>query len=115
MKKCNHCQEIKPFELFTRNNLCKDGYLNICKSCFNARAKKYREKWERKPPTEMSGLKLTNTTKKDWCEMFALLEKIGYDLTKNIHLQFCEKHSLTPRKKKPSEKMRTYIPSDCQE
>ena len=115
MKKCNHCGTEKVFSAFTRNNLCVDGYLNICKECYNLRAKKYREKKERQPPTDFSGLKLTNTTKEDWCKAFEFLERIGYDLTKDVHQQFCDKHLLTPRKKKPSENVISYIPSDCRE
>jgi len=115
MRKCTYCGQEKELELFSKNNFTKDGYLAICKLCFNERAKTYRKKGEKKPASKTSGLKLGNTTKKDWCLMFAALEKMGYDLTRDIHQQFCEKHNLPPRKRKPSEKLITYIPSDCTE
>lgn len=99
MRECTFCQENKELSAFTKNNLTKDGYLNICKSCFNIRAAKYREKRKRTAPTELSGLKLNGTSIKDWCEMYLFFEKIGYDLEKNIHEQFCEKKNLQPKKR----------------
>ena len=43
---------------------------------------------------------LWNVKKEDWIETFEFLKQIGYDLSKDIHEQFCDKHNLTPRKRK---------------
>jgi len=117
MKECTYCQEKKDLSAFTKNNLTRDGYLNVCKSCNNIRAAKYREKGQGAAPTELSGwsgLKMNGTTIKDWCGMYLFLEKIGYDLEKNIHEQFCEKNNLK-QKKRRRENVIHYSVQECKE
>lgn len=43
MKKCNHCEEEKPFEEFSKHKGNKDGYAYSCKACKSIKAAKYRE------------------------------------------------------------------------
>ena len=76
--------------------------------------KKWREE-KKKTPDPLgahSALKLTNTKKTDYCDMYRFLGKIGYDLTRDIHIQFCEKYNL-PLKKRPSKSQNHYGPNDC--
>jgi hypothetical protein len=34
--------------------------------------------------------------KRDYVEAFVFLRAMGYDLTQDIHIQFCKKYGLTP-------------------
>lgn len=56
--------------------------------------------------------RLTNTTKEDYIETYRLLEAMGYDLKKDIHVQFCEKYNLKPREPKKTH-LPYYSQQDC--
>lgn len=43
-KKCTLCKQIKLLEFFSKRNLSKDGYQNICKECSEKHSKKYYKK-----------------------------------------------------------------------
>lgn len=43
-KKCSHCKEYKPLEMFCKNKRMKDGFHFICKECTSVYQKKYRDK-----------------------------------------------------------------------
>lgn len=47
----------------------------------------------------VEGPMLINVKKEDWVKTFLFLQDIGYDLKKDIHEQFCEKHNLPTRKR----------------
>jgi hypothetical protein len=52
MKKCNKCLIEKDMSDFHRNNSSKDGYKNICRSCFSIQNKKYKKEYNKKYKSE---------------------------------------------------------------
>lgn len=107
-KLCRACNQIKVVRSFNRVN----GVLQPrCKQCkmegnlINKRTKDYVSRTK-------TYFKLVKPTKDDYIETYQLLEKMGYDLKKDIHTQFCEKHNLTPRN--PKKQHTSYIsPEEC--
>lgn len=100
MKKvCGACLKEKELKSFYRNIAYKDGYDSRCKHCkMNGILLKSRKP---KSISKTNGsLKLTSPTKEDYRTMYEFLEKSGYDLKKDIHLQFCEKYNFKPKKRK---------------
>ena len=77
-------------------------------------ARNYRMKRKEEPVLPVPNLRLSTTKKSDYCAMYEFLEKIGYDLNRNIHEQFCEKYGLIPKKKRKGSP-NSYFPSDCNE
>ena len=57
-------------------------------------------------------IKLVCPKKQDYCGMYELLENLDYNIHEDIHLQFCEKHGLTP-KKRPARAQNQYGLDDC--
>ncbi len=53
MKKCNKCQEILPFERFTKSQRRKDGHRDSCKECASLaeRLRTYENKARRAKPS----------------------------------------------------------------
>ena len=43
MKICKNCLCEKEINLFSKDNLSKDGYRNECKDCRNIKLRKYRD------------------------------------------------------------------------
>jgi hypothetical protein len=60
-------------------------------------------------------LSLAGIKKEDYCQMYNMLSKMGYDITKDISVQFAEKHSLlvSNKQRRGDENHWTY--KDCQE
>ena len=115
-KICCSCKEEKRPKDFYVNNHNKDGLSYRCKECFQSgkicvRNATPRVKYNRKGRPTTDFPQLYNVKEQDWIETYKFLEKIGYDLTKNSHLQFCEKHNLKPRKRL-KEKSIIYSPED---
>ena len=58
----------------------------------------------------MSGwMKIVCPTRKDYYLMYKLMEKIGFDPTRDIHLQFCEKYNLKPKRRAAKQRNATCI------
>lgn len=111
-KKCNTCGKIKRIESFGKNKMMKDGIENRCKICKSNYQRAYLAKKPR--PQAESGPKLQGITKNDWCVTYELLSIMGYDITKDIHLQFAEKYGVR-YKKRPKRNKIQYPPTDCLE
>ena len=101
-KVCCACNLEKPINYFYRNARLETGYEKRCKVCKRNKVKCRKSAEEKRErvgrPNLRDAPQLYNVKKKDWVEMYNFLKKIGYDLTKNIHEQFCKKHNLKPRK-----------------
>lgn len=108
-KICCACKKTKELKSFYRNKLFKSGYDNKCKIC--KFEKKYCRQKQSKKLQKSSSLRLSNITEKDWIDMYNFLTSLGYDISGDIHLQFCEKHSLKPRNRM-KEKSTTFSPKD---
>lgn len=110
-KTCNWCGLYKKISSFGKVAKNADGHNKVCKICLNAYHKRKRQEQDY-PLRKLNLPRLSNVSKKDYCFMYEFLEKIGYDLQRDIHLQFCEKYNLKP-KKRPSKHESRYKPDDC--
>jgi hypothetical protein len=109
-KICLACGREKKLTSFTklpsgnRGNSC-----NLCKSLGNT-IKKGKSKV--KEPLVNNPLSLGNVGIKDWVEMYKFMEKMGYNLKKDLHEQFCSKYGLTANTPKQTFK-NYYSQKDC--
>jgi|LakMenEpi03Aug12_release.lakeMendotaPanAssembly.Ray.scaffolds.fasta_scaffold110258_3 hypothetical protein len=91
-KLCRACNQVKVARSFHRSN----GVLHPrCKQC-KLEGKKISRKLVDYSDRRKTYFKLVKPTKDDYIETYTLLEKMGYDLKQDIHIQFCEKHNLEP-------------------
>lgn len=97
-KLCKACNKVKSLKSFHRTY----GVLHArCKQC-KLEGKKINRADIDRTDRSKNYFRLNNTTKEDYIHTYRLLEAMGYDLKKDIHVQFCEKHDLNPREpKKP--------------
>jgi hypothetical protein len=104
-KICAACLIEQPLKEYwtTRDN--PDGLNRRCRTCVNARIK---------IPVDRMLKKVTEQTvkdrlKRDYDTAYGLLEVIGYDMTKDLHQQFLDRHNqntkvpMTYQKKRKSE------------
>lgn len=98
-KVCYKCKREKKIESFYKDKRYKDGHTSYCKICQRDAVKKSIDKKNQSQLSKQSGLRLTNVSLDDYCEMWRILEMIGYNLEGDIHHQFCEKFDLPPKKK----------------
>lgn len=107
-KLCRACNEIKVARAFHRVN----GVLAPrCKQCKIAGNLIPRTTVDYTARTGMK-LRLGKPTKNDYVETYELLQKMGYDLKKDIHTQFCERYNLKPRN--PKKEFKSHIsPEEC--
>lgn len=96
-KICCGCKIEKPIKDFYRNKELKGGFENKCKKCKKKKisCRKVAEKKRSKPTYDQ--IMMFNVSKQDWIETYRALERIGYDLKQDLHLQFCKKHNLEPK------------------
>jgi hypothetical protein len=110
-KVCRACNKEKTLKAFNTNRKYIDDLEPRCKIC-----KKNGVKIRVKKPKESDSwsryFKLGNPSKEDFCVVYDFFSVIGYDLSKDIHLQFCEKYDLTPRPRHPKQKNRFSV-EDC--
>jgi hypothetical protein len=92
-KVCKACEVEQDIKHFHKTKGVSDGYNARCKKCKlkgNLIPKDKKEKSDFRPLT------LAAPTKEDYTEMYLTLKKIGYDLNKDIHIQFSERYNLKP-------------------
>jgi hypothetical protein len=114
VKICRACHKEKSLKSFYRNKQYADGYEPKCRIC---KVNKVRIR-ELKPKKSIyfqdwnHYFRLVHPNLEDYCMCYGFFSNIGYDPSKDIHTQFCEKYNLTPsvRKKKDENK---YFYSDC--
>ncbi len=110
-KLCERCNRIKKIQSFGKNNQIKGGYERVCKICRNDQNKLYRIK-QRIERSDTDNLKMSGLKKSDWCKTYQFLQEIGYDVNKDIHRQFVEKHKLVYGKRYYKNFVK-FLPSDC--
>jgi hypothetical protein len=114
---CEACEVVKPINQFYRNNALIDGYERRCKMCKINRVKinKNEPKYPNRKPYQQEWenyFNLVGVTKNNYRSMYIFLEGIGYDLSQNIHEQFCKKWNITYSPlKKPFNNH--FSPEDC--
>lgn len=98
VKVCRACNKTKSVDSFYKNG--RGGKVARCKQCISeGRFIALRAK---EPPKFTAHIRLSKTDKEDYVKTYELLEKMGYDLNGDIHLQFCERYDLEPRNPRQS-------------
>ena len=94
---CIACNIKKPINQFYRNNALIGGYEKRCKICkknnISSRQKNDKIYKSTKSTGDFSP-SLVGLSQEDFRSCYLFLQKIGYDLNRNLHEQFCEKHNL---------------------
>jgi hypothetical protein len=107
-KVCPACGMKKNLKGYYRMRNYPDGYSPRCKRCILDRViipRNSQFKEQPKPEhlkTHEEILDMRGVTPNDIRESYLLLTSIGYNVCENIHLQFCEKYGLKPKKKRYS-------------
>ena len=96
-KICCSCKKKKSIKSFYKSNV--KSIMNRCKICNQQGKMCINETQSRLKHKKEDGPQLFNVSKNDWIKTFLFLQSIGYDLEKDIHLQFCEKHNFEPNKR----------------
>lgn len=91
-KLCKVCGNYKDIKYFWSKKDDGSIVMDKCRICTN----KLRRLKRKSEGEHRSYLALTGVRDIDFIETFQFLKSIGYDLEKDIHLQFCEKYNLTP-------------------
>lgn len=109
-KICCSCGIEKSAKSFYKiNNSLQSNRCRICK--LQGKMCHGKMKVEKGKRNNVEGPMLINVKKQDWEKTFLFLQDIGYDLNKDIHEQFCEKHNL-PTKKRGYENSTIFSPKD---
>jgi DNA-directed RNA polymerase beta subunit len=101
-KICKACLIERTIKNYNKNTSFSDGFESRCKTCKkngNLIVFKSDGKWSKKKHKIKRSdyiLPFTNPMKRDYVEAFVFLRAMGYDLTQDIHIQFCKKYGLTP-------------------
>lgn len=114
-KVCCSCKKEKEITSFYRNAAMPTGWEARCKLCKQNKLKCRKPngtgRYSTGRPKHRDTPQLWNVRKEDWIETYEFLKTMGYDLSKNIHEQFCERYNLQPRKRM-KEKSIQYSPKD---
>lgn len=112
-KICKTCKELLPIESFYNNKQSKDGKVGDCKDC---RKQKYKLEKKYYPKQKLSQidlksnfLQLKGISKEDYVIMWELIKSIRYDITKDIHQQFIDRHNLLTYKKRNPKAITKYL------
>ena len=119
---CKVCGREKVINHFYKHPTGRDGYSSKCKICYMD----YRKKWELNRPVDdlpkpknlfisNREIKIYCATKKDYCDMYNLLEEIGYNPSEDIAMQFAKKYNLPFRERKGNRDNNKWSYSDCKE
>ena len=109
-KICRACGNQKKLKSFgktssgNRGNVC-----NICKSLGNTIKKGVKGEHY---VVKNNVLQLGNVSIDDYIKVYKFLKSIDYDLSQDIHIQFCKKYGLTPNSPKQTFKNH-YSQKDC--
>ena len=113
-KFCVKCGREKKLTSFYKNKSSKDGVQTYCKICQTEIGKKYY-KYEKHDARKADEPVLTGLAKTDFCEMYEVLKKMGYDPNGDIHAQFNERHGFTKYKKRPARNLVLMTYQECLE
>jgi hypothetical protein len=108
MKKCSNCNVEKEVTSFYKKKSSPDGLQNVCKICSYIIQKEYQQQKKSEEPKKRivkrdgKFLNLMGIKEEDYCNMYLLLSKIGYNPEMDIYPQFAKRWGLkvskTPRK-----------------
>ena len=116
MKKCITCKITKELKSFSKRSINKDGYDNKCKICHSHYHRNRKLETELKHEVQKidsSFFDLRGVTKKEWCESYRMLSKIGYNPELDIHTQFIQRHPELVLKRRPAKNVKYFTWEDC--
>ena len=109
-KICRACEKEKKITSFSKTSSGNRG--SVCNLCKSLGMTIKNKKPSQKEPTKNHPLQLGNVSKKDYEYMYKSLEKMGYNLSQDLHEQFCKKYNLPIRV--PKQKFKNhYSQKDC--
>jgi hypothetical protein len=109
-KICRACEKEKKITSFSKTPSGNRGSVcNLCKSLGMTIKNKTTKK---KQPLKNNPLSLGNVSQKDYEVMYKSLEMMGYNLSQDLHEQFCKKYNLPVREPKQTFKNH-YSQKDC--
>jgi hypothetical protein len=111
-KICIGCGKEKSVESFHRSKSFTDGRNSRCAICVNNYNKARNKVKKNETDTSLRGLIIVHPSKDDFHKMYLFLNSIGYDPSKDIHKQFCEKYNL-PYKKRDIKGKNKFSWNDC--
>ena len=103
---CNILKRLKSFQTLKSGN--KGNVCNLCKSLGRRIP---REPKPSRIPKNIT-LQMGFVRKQDYTEMYKCMELMGYNLSQDLHEQFCKKYGLTPNSPKQTFKNH-YSQKDC--
>lgn len=96
---CNACGIEKDRTFFHLCSKCTDGIIKICKTCKNRGLKSNKIKVKQHTFNtsyrigEKGHFSLAGCGAPDYRQMYLLLTEMGYDVNKDVHQQFLDKHN----------------------
>jgi hypothetical protein len=106
-RECINCKKRKELNHFYKSYNYVDGYTYLCKMCYIEHRNKVKEpkaaKKEKIIPQKDDMAKMTQCSKQDYMDMYDFFKTIGYDITQDISQQFCEKHDLKYKHRRPQD------------
>ena len=112
MKVCVRCGKEKSISSFHNSKRFNDKKNSVCAICIN-NDNRERRVLQKEPERKIKvDYRSPPPSMKDYCRAMEILSMMGYDLTKNIHEQFCEKFNL-PQKEFPTQNFLKWKLEDC--
>jgi hypothetical protein len=96
-KKCAECKVTKPISEFHKRVDNIDGLNKKCRMCVNEYQRERTKNKTKKPEDVSARFALNKPGVEEYQVMYKFLISAGYDITKDIHKQFCEKYNLVPK------------------
>lgn len=111
-KTCITCKKEKSVESFHKSKAYTDGRNSKCAICVNNYNKIKNKEHKKETDPSLRGMVILLPKKDDFHKMYLFLQSIGYDPSKDIHQQFCDKYNLTYKKRDVSQKNK-FSYDDC--
>lgn len=109
---CVGCNIEKSVESFHKSKAFSTGRNSKCRICVNNYNKIRNKTLKKETDPSLRGLIIVHPSKDDYHKMYLFLNSVGYDPSKDIHRQFCEKYNL-PYKKRDIKGKNKYSWDDC--
>jgi hypothetical protein len=107
LKKCITCEKEKDVKHFHKSSHYKDGRQSRCKICkLYGKSKQPHKHIKVEKDSWANNFSLAGCKDADFCKSYKLLTLLGYSVEGNVHLQFCEKYGLEPKKKQTRDENR---------
>jgi len=116
MKRCRSCNELKELNDYPIASRNLDGRNNQCRECLAEYGRQYRKgmrlRDKKTKDIDSVHIDMKGLRKSEWCRMYDAMERLGFDVTDDIHRQFVEKHNLR-YKNRPKRNTIHFTREDC--